>query len=85
MPIVFMLNLYQLSRTTEKKNAIITEELLTQIFSIFGSIYDCAIKESAFDKVNNYQYGYAFVHFHDVGPALTAAGIYSNSHLDHLG
>lgn len=69
----------------KKRKTTITEELLIQIFSIFGTIVDCAIKESAFDKVNNYQYGYAFVHFLDVGPALTAAGVYSNSHLDHLG
>jgi|LauGreSBDMM110SN_4_FD.fasta_scaffold474422_1 hypothetical protein len=68
-----------------KRKTIITEELLIQIFSIFGAIVDCAIKESAFDKVNFYQYGYAFIHFLDIGPALTAAGVYSNSHLEHLG
>jgi len=48
-------------------------------------VVDCAIKESAFDKVNNYQYGYAFVHFAEINGALTAAGVYSNSHLDHIG
>ena len=41
-----------------KKNAVITEELLSHIFSIFGSVYDCSIKESAFDNKNNCQYGY---------------------------
>jgi RNA recognition motif-containing protein len=70
---------------SKKRNAVITEELLTQIFTIFGEVVDCAIKESAFDKVNNYQYGYAFVHFAEINGALTAAGVYSNSHLDHIG
>ena len=69
----------------KKKKAVVTEELLTQIFTIFGEVVDCAIKESAFDKVNNYQYGYAFVHFAEINCALTAAGVYSNSHLDHIG
>jgi hypothetical protein len=69
----------------KKKKAVVTEELLTQIFTIFGEVVDCAIKESAFDKVNNYQYGYAFVHFAEINGALTAAGVYSNSLLDHIG
>lgn len=73
------------TRSSRPRKLIITEELLTNIFEIFGEVVDCAIKESAFDKANNYQYGYAFVHFREISAALSSAGVYSNSHLEHLG
>jgi len=42
----------------KNRNSMITEELLSQIFTIFGTVYDCSIKESAFDNKNSCQYGY---------------------------
>lgn len=76
------------SFVAKNADAIVTEEILTSLFSQYGRVVDATIKKTMIDRETKYQTGYGFVHYpaddEGIAAALRVIELMSDNIIDNV-